>query len=286
MKICAACDARFDGSEWRCPQCGNVPASNGFIRFGPEEADSYHADLFELLAGVEGDNFWFRSRNQLIRWALDRYFPDAESLIEVGCGTGFVLSGLRAAHPKLKLTGVELFAEGLRIARRRVPDAELLQADARRLPYEAEFDVAGVFDVLEHIEEDDLVLEELGRVLKPGGGVLVTVPQHPWLWSGADDAAAHKRRYTRSLLSERLAAAGFELLRLTSFVSLLLPAMAARRRPPGDGESYDFADEFRIPPKLNRMLESVMTAERTLIRGGVSFPAGGSLLAVGRKAAP
>jgi SAM-dependent methyltransferase len=285
MKVCAACDARFTAPEWRCPECGATPEANGFVRFATADADSYHAELFEVLAGVEDLSFWFRSRNRLIQWALARYFPDARSLVEVGCGTGYVLAGLSTARPALDLTGVELFAEGLEIARRRLPSAELLQADARSLPYEAEFDVACVFDVLEHIDEDALVLAQLERALKPGGGLLVTVPQHPWLWSGADDAAAHKRRYTRSQLAERIAGAGFELVRLTSFVSFLLPAMAARRRPSGGARAYDFADEFRIAPKLNRVLERVMAIERGFIRAGVSFPAGGSPLAVARKPA-
>ncbi len=283
MRVCVACESTFRGPTWRCPACGSAPDANGFLRFSSAETDSFHSELFELLAGVEETNFWFRSRNRLIQWAVGRYFSEAASLLEVGCGNGFVLAGLRAARPQLRLTGVELFTEGLRIAERRVPDVELLQADARRLPFEAEFDVAAVFDVLEHIDDDALVLQQLARALKPAGGLLVTVPQHPWLWSGADDAAAHKRRYTRAVLARRLEQAGFELVRMTSFVSLLLPAMAAARRPSQRSRPYDFADEFRIAPKLNRVLETVMTVERGLVRAGVSFPAGGSLLAVARK---
>jgi SAM-dependent methyltransferase len=285
VKVCLACDTKFAAPEWRCPVCGSSPETNGFLRFCDTGADSYHAELFEVLERVEDENFWFRSRNRLIQWALKRYFPNTRSLVEVGCGTGYVLAGLRDAYPSIELTGVELFSEGLRIAARRVPDAALLQADARRLPFEEEFDVAAVFDVLEHIDEDMTVLQQLARVLKPGGGLLVTVPQHPWLWSSADDAAAHQRRYTRTDLERKIRDAGFELVRMTSFVSLLLPAMAAVRRPRRADDEYEFANEFRTGPQVNRALEAVMALERALIRAGASLPAGGSLLAVARKAA-
>ncbi len=67
---------------------------------------------------------------------MRRHFPDANSLLELGCGTGFVLEALReAAFPGWRLVGSELYEEGLAVARRRLPDVELVQADARALPY-------------------------------------------------------------------------------------------------------------------------------------------------------
>ena len=89
--------------------------------------------------------------------------------------------------------------------------------------------MVGAFDVIEHISEDEEALAQLRRAVRPGGGVLVTVPQHPRLWSPADDYGEHKRRYRRRELVEKVSAAGLEIERITSFVSLLLPAMIASR---------------------------------------------------------
>jgi len=133
-------------------------------------------ETFERLAEHEATSFWFRARNDLIAWAVRRYYPDAHSFLEVGCGTGYVLAGLRQRSPGLRLAGGDPFAAGLEIARRRLPDVDLFQLDGRRLPWEDEFDVVGAFDMLEHVEEDQQVLAELIRVVKPGGGALISVP--------------------------------------------------------------------------------------------------------------
>ena len=69
----------------------------------------------------------------------------------------------------------------------RVPDVQLYQLDGRRLPFEEEFDVVGAFDVLEHVDDDGLVLAQMHQATKPGGGIIVSVPQHPWLWSAVDE---------------------------------------------------------------------------------------------------
>ncbi len=128
------------------------------------------------------------------------------------------------------------------------------------------------------------VLAELRRAVRPGGGIIVTVPQHPWLWSAADDYGRHVRRYTRNELVRKLQRAGFTPVRTTSFVSLLLPLLAVSRllRRSSD-EPYDPETEYRAAARVDRLLEHVLTVERTLIRRGVGFPAGGSLLTVARR---
>jgi SAM-dependent methyltransferase len=246
-------------------------------------AEGFDIRSFELLPEVEERSFWFRARNRLIVWALGRHFPGAQSFLEVGCGTGFVLQGLHKAFPELELTGSELFEEGLRVARRRLPEVRLLQSDARGLPFDAEFDVLGCFDVLEHIEEDDSALASMFRAVRRGGGILLTVPQHPRLWSAGDEFGRHVRRYTRSDLVSKVEHAGFRIERITSFVSLLLPLMAISRRRQQRLETFDPLAEYRHTRVVDISLERVMDIERAMIRAGLSLPVGGSLLAVARR---
>ncbi len=288
MKRCVRCAALFSGEEWRCPSCGYAPeVIRGFPAFAPELArggGGFDPALFAELARLEAKNFWFRARNRLIVWALQRFFSGAESLLEVGCGTGFVLSGIAAALPRLRLAGSEADGEGLAFAASRVPGAVLMQMDAGHIPFEEEFDVVAAFDVIEHIEDDRAVLREMHRAAKAGGGFMVTVPQHRFLWSEYDVRARHVRRYRARELREKALGAGFEIVKMTSFVTLLLPLMYASRlaqRAPQAG--YDPLAELKIAPWLNRTFEQALDFERALIRWGVSLPVGGSLLVVARR---
>jgi SAM-dependent methyltransferase len=248
----------------------------------PDKAEGYDPDAFERLAELEHGSFWFEARNELIIWALERYFPHAQSFLEIGCGTGFVLAGIKRARPGLELTGTDPFLEGLAVARSRLGDIEFEQVDATQIPYDGEFDVVGAFDVIEHLEDDEAALADLHRALRPGGGAIITVPQHQWLWGPWDVTARHVRRYGRRELIAKARAAGFTVDRVTSFVSLLFPLMVAarlRRRHAGDADR----SELRPPGLLNAMLMRIMQIEAALIRRGIRLPAGGSLLLVARR---
>ncbi len=285
---CDSCETYAWQDGWRCARCESPPATRqGFAAFAPgftEATDGFDPAQFEKLAELEGASFWFRGRNSSILWALRRYFPRAQRFLEIGCGTGFVLRGLRIAFPRLDLFGSEILTEGLGLAAQRCENVQLFQMDARSIPFAGEFDAIGAFDVVEHIEEDIRVFRAIHRALRPRGGLLLTVPQHEWLWSTHDSLARHCRRYSRRELVSRLESAGFEILLATSFVSLLLPVLLvarllARRGSP-EGDSLR---EYQVSSRVSWPLERVLDLERALIRAGLSLPVGASLLVVARK---
>jgi trans-aconitate methyltransferase len=245
----------------------------------------FKAHYFKELAELEGENFWFRSRNKLILWALSQYSPKMKSFLEIGCGTGFVISAISTRFPKTELLGSEYFEEGLAYARQRLPSVEFTQMDARSIPYDLEIDCIGAFDVLEHIKEDEVVLQQINKALKPGGILLITVPQHRWLWSAVDEYACHVRRYSANELNQKVSNAGFEVVRSTSFVSLLLPAMYVSRLLKRNNldVNVDAMAELRTNFILNKFFEYVLYFELALIRLGLNLPLGGSRLLVARK---
>jgi SAM-dependent methyltransferase len=248
------------------------------------DAASYPVEAYASLEGLEEGSWWFEGRNRLIAWALGRYFPAARDYLEIGCGTGFVTAAVRRSFPSLRITGIDQHEEGLAIARRRVPDAELHRLDLSELRWRERFDVVGAFDVLEHVDDDAGALASAREALRPGGGVLLTVPQHPWLWSGADEYGGHRRRYRRRELVAKLRAAGFEPELVTSFVSLALPAMALARRRSRDG-AVRIESELQVRGARRAVLSRSLALERGLIGRGLSLPAGGSLLAIARAGA-
>jgi len=288
MKICFSCGCRFEEVSWQCPSCHASPKLlEGFPAFAlnfAETNEGFEAEYFDELAPLEAKNFWFRSRNRLIVWALAKYFLDIGSFLEIGCGTGYVLSGFERTFPGLRLSGSEIFSNGLKYAKNRVSRCDLLQMDARDIPFEEEFDVIGAFDVLEHIAEDGQVLSEMYRATRPGGGIILTVPQHDFLWSQADEHAHHERRYSAKDLGRKVQQAGFTVVRETSFVSLLLPLMMLSRLGKRNPDKVcDPLAELKIGGLTNWTLGGVLALERLLIRMGLSLPVGGSLLLVARK---
>lgn len=287
MKSCFACRKIITEEGWRCSQCGAEPARiEGFLRIPaePEAIASFPEDAHEDLDLRQERSFWFRERNALIVHLLRRFFSQADSLAEVGCGTGFVLAGIIRANPALRCLGGELFLSGLRAARRRLgPNVPLLQMDARVIPFEEEFDVVCAFDVLEHIDDDRAALAEIFRAVKPGGGILLSVPQHPWLWSRADDLGCHKRRYRRSELANKVREAGFEVLFQTSFVSILLPAFILQRLSLRANGAQSTDTGLTPPPILDAALGGILWLERASIALGMRYPVGSSRFVVARR---
>ena len=240
---------------------------------------------FEELAKLESENFWFRSRNRFILWAMITYSPRISSFLEIGCGTGFVISAVSNQFPGAKVVGSEYLVEGLAFARQRLPNAEFSQMDARDIPYEAEFDSIGAFDVLEHIEEDEAVLAQICKALRPNGMLFITVPQHQWMWSAVDEYACHVRRYSSVDVHRKVERVGFEILRSTSFVSTLLPVMYLSRLLQTRKSEVDIGAVagLKINRTLNKIFEWCLSVELMFVRFGISFPIGGSRLIVARK---
>lgn len=244
----------------------------------PETTGGYDADIFERLAPLEDASFWFRGRNRIVTEVVRNLSRPGDRVLEIGCGTGYVLRAL-VQECGLIATGSELYAEGLAFARRRVPEATLIELDASQMEFDRAFDVVGAFDVLEHIEDDLSILRGMRKAVRPGGHVVLTVPQHRWLWSAADDYAHHVRRYRRGELHQRLLEAGLTPIRTTSFVTFALPAMVlARWRERNPSADSDPLAALVPPAPINRALEISINLECRLIRHGINLPVGGSLL--------
>jgi SAM-dependent methyltransferase len=250
----------------------------------PSEVDEgFDPELFARLAEVEDRSFWFRARNRLIVQLVSEIADPGARFLEIGCGTGYVLQAL-VRECRLSATGSDPFASALAFARQRVPEASFTELDARTMPYEQSFDLAGAFDVLEHVDDDVAVLRGLHRAIRPGGFVVLTVPQHPALWSAADTYAHHVRRYRRNDLVNRVRRTGLLPIRITSFVTSLLPLMAVSRwRARRDPRSYDPVADLVLPRPVSRTFEWMLDFERKLIGRGVDLPVGGSLVLVARR---
>ena len=291
MKHCPNCAREIVGEPWVCSSCTwRAPIREGITLLSevPEgRNENYDPVYFEQLAALEGNHFWFRSRNDLIENFAKRYLRSRSNYLEIGCGTGFVLRHLRRSFSQWTISASELHYTGLLFARHRVPEGvQFMQLNAQALPFRTEFDVIGAFDVIEHIQDDRGVLRQIHQALMPGGHVLMTVPQHMWLWSRYDEIGCHFRRYSRAELRKKLREAGFEIVHEASFNSFLIPAMflsrlISFRRQSSD---VDVLEELKLSRVANAVLGVILRMEVLLTtRLDIDWPAGGSRIVLARK---
>lgn len=253
--------------------------------------DGFYADSFELMYELESKNFWYISRNKIVQHLFAKYLgPETNSsVLEIGCGTGYVIQGL-SRFKNYKLAGAEIYLEGLKFAKKRLPDVEFMQMDASDMPFVEEYDAIGAFDVLEHIENDELVMSNIYKSLKKGGCFFVTVPQYMFMWSDTDEIDCHKRRYSKKEILTKLNKCGFKVNYCTSFVFTLFPFMLISRFIKQDvkrrkktltvKEGYS---ELAMSPVLNYIFLKLMLIDEWLIKMGISLPYGGSLVLVAKK---
>lgn len=273
---------------WRCGSCGRVVGqSDGIAMFAPDLADTISGmdpRGFDRLSKFEAEYFWFVVRNELIVGLANKFFPQARRFLEIGCGSGAVLRAVAESRPWERLVGSELHPSGLAYARKRLPSGvEFVQMDARDIPAVGIFDLVGAFDVIEHIADDEAVLRGIRAATQNGGGAIIAVPQHPWLWSRADDISYHQRRYRRGELEAKLRRNGFEILFSSSFTALLLPLMAANRLKDRSSQQDDgVRREFALNPRVNRLFTAILRGEIRMTLAGMNWPAGGSRVVVGR----
>ena len=214
-------------------------------------------------------------------------------VLEVGCGTGNVLRVLDQACPNGAVVGMDLFVEGLKYAQGRT-SAALVQGDMHHPPFVNQFDIIGLFDVLEHLRDDEQVLHDLKGMLRENGVLLLTVPAHPGLWSYFDEASHHCRRYQPDELKQKLIETGYDIEYISQYMMSIFPLVwigrhlsALRRRMFGwqSGPSTVIlaTQELRPVPIINPILSWLLDIERRWLVSGRPLPLGTSLLVVARK---
>jgi SAM-dependent methyltransferase len=249
---------------------------------------SYPAQGHATCFAVEDSSFWFAHRNRCIVAAVRKHPPNGP-IFDVGGGNGFVARALLDAGCEVVL--VEPAAEGALNARARgLPQVVCATLDAagfapRTLP------AAGLFDVIEHIEDDVAFLRRLAGLVKPGGHLYATVPAHAALWSDEDVRAGHFRRYASAEFAERVREAGFDVIFSTLFFRPLPLAIFLMRTLP-----------YRIGLKRNAtvledaardhgarggalvaLLQRALKPEVRNIKRGKRSSFGASILLVGRR---
>jgi 2-polyprenyl-3-methyl-5-hydroxy-6-metoxy-1,4-benzoquinol methylase len=254
-----------------------------------EYADYPNGGIDFMQKGME-QSFWIRSRNRLFKKILYKYITKKKTLelLEIGCGTGEFLKNI-AEDNMFSITGSEIYLKGLVYAKKNQPDINFIQYSILDDVIDAKFDVVIAFDVLEHLEDDDLAIKNINKLLNNCGLLILTVPQHKFLWSKLDLIVKHKRRYTKTELVSKLISRGLVIQYTTSFVFSLFPLLLCSRIFDKGNASEVMNEEMELRkrlifnPAINWILDMIMRVDEFLILKGFSLPFGSTLVVVAKK---
>lgn len=238
--------------------------------------------IYQEMIGQEDTHWWFRSRRSIVASLLDNItLPEHAKVLDAGCGSG---GNLQLLASKGELYAFEMNDTAREHAKKR----GIATIEAGKLPDAIpfagiNFDLIGLFDVLEHVEDDKSALRALTGRLNTGGILCINVPAYQWLFVRHDRLHHHFRRYSRSELIHKVKTAGLKVEFVSYWNCLLFPVAVLVR----------ILDRFNVPKDhtigsrkpsglLNELLFRLVSVEHFLIPR-IRLPFGLSLIMIARK---
>jgi len=265
---------------------------DGIKCYSPNVAHSYKdypSDGFELTDENTENSFWVQSRNRLFKYLIlkNLHTDKLVRFLEIGCGTGDFISKI-LDEKRLNIIGSEIYINGLKYAKKNLPNIDFIQLDITDNSLHDVFNMIAIFDVIEHIEDDTLAIKNINNLLSENGIVIISVPQHKFMWSKLDDIVKHKRRYSKNELIQKLKLNGFSIEYSTSFVFTLFPIMFISRilenkQGRSKSDKIELEKKVKFSKTSNIILGIFMRLDEALIKFGFSLPFGGTLVIVARK---
>jgi len=233
------------------------------------------------MGNLEKNHWYFVAKRKFLDVVLEKYVKNNSRVLDVGCGTGAVLEQMAAKN--FLVSGIDMSDTALEYCRKK--GFEVDKGFADKMPYsDNTFDIVFALDVLEHLENPELAVREVKRVLKDGGLFVATVPAHQWLWSYHDDSLHHKKRYNKNdltkLLSKELQVATVSWIH----AFILLPAVVLRLLKKFVGNKNKDSDVKESSVIVNKVMSVVYFLEISVFKFFHNYlPFGLSLLAVAKK---
>jgi 2-polyprenyl-3-methyl-5-hydroxy-6-metoxy-1,4-benzoquinol methylase len=187
------------------------------------------------------EHFWVRRRFEVFQKLAGELIGSARETAEIGCGHGLLQRQVELAYGR-EVTGFDLNENGLKhnlSQRSRVICYDVYQ---REEAFRARFDLIFLWDVLEHLQDEDSFLHAVGFHLAPGGKFVFNVPAGRWAFSGYDTAAGHFRRYSAQSFFAVMQRNALEVTTWTYWGLPLTPTLLFRKlwlpRESGNSRSY------------------------------------------------
>lgn len=251
---------------------------------------SYPVGGNENCFALEDGSFWFRHRNDCIASVVKSFPPqDEKTIFDVGGGNGFVALGLTNAGFDVAL--LEPGREGAANAKKRGLENVICATSETAGLKKQSLPAVGLFDVIEHIENDLSFLQSIRKLMKKGGRLYATVPSYSFLWSEEDIDAGHFRRYSLKDICKVLESAGFKL-EFSTYIFRFLPvpiflfrSLPFKLRLSGKEMNAENAsrDHAANNGSASRILGSVLQREVRNLDRRIPMRFGGSCLLVAKR---
>jgi len=243
--------------------------------------------LLEKFNEIEKIHWWWEGRRELIKLMIGKKKPS--KVLDVGCGTGETLSFIQKLYPKAKVYGVDTSSIAIKYAKQRGHKL-VYKSRAESLPFkDGTFDTILFLDVLEHIKDDQVAVDEAKRVLKKGGLILITSPALSFIWSAHDSDQGHKRRYTRRAIRKLANKSGLKIDFVSYFnfflsFPIIIIRLLSNLKDFRFLSNYDSGINYDIVKKgiINNFLKYLFVSEIRIIKQ-MNYPIGISVFAMFRK---
>jgi SAM-dependent methyltransferase len=254
------------------------------MRVGTVSQRACHMDRLEYqkLFQIEDRFWWYEALRRLTVRAIEQYHSEVHSILDAGCGTGGLLSGLEERFADARIVGFDLSSDAMEFSRRRGLN-RLLRSSITDIGLRSEsFDVVVCHDVLSQRVEPRRALDELTRVLRPGGLLILNTSALECLRTAHDRYISDGRRFTRGELVDLAAGGGLDVVRASYWNALLLPAIMAMRMARNFGNRRVQSALPAGVPYWNGLLRRVIWLETQWLSSH-TLPIGMSVFCVARK---
>lgn len=237
--------------------------------------------LYQEMYDVENLHWWFRARRDILISLILKYLSKG-CVLDIGCGTGFILEPLETQYiSKYETWGIDISEIAIQFCQEKGLTQVIQGILENNVLPEHYFDLIMFLDIIEHLEHDLSALTQAKHYLKFQGQILITVPAYQFLWSAHDEIHCHKRRYTKKQIIKLLYQSGYEVVFISYFNTFLFPLIAIARLI-GNLLNRHHTSDVKLPSALvNHVLYQVFRSEKNLFPN-LSFPFGVSLVCLAR----
>lgn len=240
-------------------------------------------EILKELADVEKIHWWYKGLRDLVFYSIQRALdtkPEAR-ILDAGCGTGFLTKSLEKYGISF---GIDISDTAMELCRKRGAK-RIVKGSVSALPYRDDsFNLVLLLDVLGHKAIDEAqAINEIYRVLKKGGILIINVAAHDYLWRNYDERWYWKHRYSKAELRDKLEKNKFKTITISYRCTFLFPLLLFLKFTSGSFSKKRYIDDLKPPFwPLNALLYALLKIENSLLKV-INMPIGTSLFCVLKK---